>query len=414
MQTADLEATTDQQSPSSGRLKPPIDIGWIAAGKLDAPDREAIEAARAKSIEWLSQCFPEFQWRMPLEVRDEVPSSQPVESVELLDYGVSERNLRRWDFAVVITSADLKTHYNPDAIAVVSRSLQGAVISTVRIDPRATRRDVTATERAERMSVRLQSLVIHLVAQLVGLEHDAEPRSYMSDYQTLEDLDGADRLGQDQIELLRVGLQEVADARLEEQTDARQTGLLRFYLRAAWINRRPIAKAIVRAKPWQFPFRLSRLTTAAASAMAVFLITAESWELGMSQTPGTVFGLTIGSLVLTTIYVLAKQRLLLKRGKHRLTELSVVTNFSTVAIVLVGMLTTFLALAGVSLISSQVLFRPSVVASWAATVKHPDEFFSYVKLSMFIASAGMAIGALGASFEDNHYFRHITFVDEEI
>jgi len=411
---ADLEMGRDSNSAASESVRSPIDVGWIVAGKLDAPDRDAVEEARANSLVWLNDCFPEFEWRMPLEVRDEVLSSQPVESVELLDYGVSERNLWRWDFSLVITPADLKSHYKPDAIAVLSRSLQAAVISTARIDPRATRRDVTASERVERMSVRLQSLVIHLVAQLAGLEHDADPQSYMREYRTLEDLDEAEELSEEQIGELRVGLQEVADARLEEQTDVRQTGLLWFYLRAAWINRRPIVKAIIRAKPWQFPFRLSRLTTAAASAMAVFLITAESWELGMSQTPATVVGLTIGSLLLTTMYVLAKQRLLLQRGKHRLSELSVVTNLSTVAIVMLGMLTTFIALAVVSLVVSQLLFRPSVVASWAATVKHPGEFISYVKLAMFIASAGMAIGALGASFEDNHYFRHITFVDEEI
>jgi len=33
---------------------------------------------------------------------------------------------------------------------------------------------------------------------------------------------------------------------------------------------------------------------------------------------------------------------------------------------------------------------------------------------MFVASVGMVTGALGASFEDQHCFRHMTFVDEEI
>jgi hypothetical protein len=31
----------------------------------------------------------------------------------------------------------------------------------------------------------------------------------------------------------------------------------------------------------------------------------------------------------------------------------------------------------------------------------------------FIASLGIAIGALGASFEEHQYFRHIAFIDEE-
>lgn len=411
---AGMETMADVDVPSTESAKPVIEIGWIVAGELESPDGQAVGLARSSATRWLKDTFPEFEWRMPLEVRDELLSTQLVESVKLLDYGVTERNLRHWDFAVIITPADLKSHYKPDAISVVSRSLQAAAISTVRIDPRSVRREVSSEERVQRMAARLQSLVIHMVAHLAGLEHDADPGSYMQDFQSIEDLDRADSLSQCQATLLRKGLQEVADARLEEQADARRRGRLRFYLQAAWINRRPIAKAIARARPWQFPFRLSRLTTAAASAMAVFLITAEAWELGLSQTSVTVLGLTLCSLVLTTLYVLSKQRLLLRREQNRLTEMSVITNVSTVVIVLLGMVTTFAVLAGVTLVVSQILFRPALVSSWAASVEHTVGFFPTVKLAMFVASAGMAIGALGASFEDNQYFRHITFVDEEI
>ena len=34
-------------------------------------------------------------------------------------------------------------------------------------------------------------------------------------------------------------------------------------------------------------------------------------------------------------------------------------------------------------------------------------------LAAFVASLGLVIGALGASFEEEHYIRHIAFVDEE-
>jgi len=35
-------------------------------------------------------------------------------------------------------------------------------------------------------------------------------------------------------------------------------------------------------------------------------------------------------------------------------------------------------------------------------------------LSAFVASLGLLIGAFGASFEDQYYFRHVTHVDEEL
>ena len=35
-------------------------------------------------------------------------------------------------------------------------------------------------------------------------------------------------------------------------------------------------------------------------------------------------------------------------------------------------------------------------------------------LSAVVAAFGLAIGALGAAFEDQSYFRHVIFVDEEL
>ncbi|MCB0060021.1 MAG: hypothetical protein KDE45_23445, partial [Caldilineaceae bacterium] len=38
----------------------------------------------------------------------------------------------------------------------------------------------------------------------------------------------------------------------------------------------------------------------------------------------------------------------------------------------------------------------------------------YLLLSALVAALAICTGALGASIENSHYFRHITFVDEEI
>ncbi len=58
-----------------------------------------------------------------------------------------ERNIKRWDYTIVVTGADLIGHYKVDALAAVSRTFESAVISTVRIDPRAARQTVDDDER---------------------------------------------------------------------------------------------------------------------------------------------------------------------------------------------------------------------------------------------------------------------------
>ena len=49
----------------------------------------------------------------------------------------------------------------------------------------------------------------------------------------------------------------------------------------------------------------------------------------------------------------------------------------------------------------------------AASLHAPLGWTHFLSLAGFIASLGIIIGALGASFEAQVYFRHVAFVDEE-
>ena len=119
------------------------------------------------------------------------------------------------------------------------------------------------------------------------------------------------------------------------------------------------------------------------SALLLLLVTAEVWDVGMSQSAAQVIGLSLFALLLTSIYTLIRQRLLVRRQVGSLSEQTVITNIAIASVVVLGMLTTYGLL------------------------------FSYVVLAAFVASLGILIGALGASFEEQYHFRHITYIDEE-
>lgn len=403
-----------RQSPGDAVHRPLIEIGWIVAGRMDEPDRKAAAAAREESRHWLQESFPEFEWKVSLVERFEAVQDRRVAPVDLLDYGVTEGKLRRWDFSIVITAADLISHYKNEAFAVVSRALQAAVISTARIDPRANQPDVASDQRITLMTQRICAIAIHMIGHLAGLEHETDPTSFMFDFDTVAELDPVNSLGVERSRQLRTALQRIADSRLEEKKDVRKTWSALFYLQAAWINFRPIVQAVWQARPWQFPFRFSRLTTAAASAMAVLMITAEVWELSLLQPPTRLGGLAAAAILLTTVYVVFRQRLFVQREHLPISELSVVTNISTFLIVLVGMAATFVFLALVTFTVGNLFFAPRLISSWAATTSVAGNLSAYIKLATLVASVGMFIGALGASFESHQYFRHITFVDEEL
>ncbi len=392
---------------------PLIEIGWLTAGRLDSIDREAVELARKEVQSFLEKILPEFTWRLPLLRRDELVTAARIEPVELLNTGVIERNIHHWDFSVIVTSADLVSHYKQDAIAVVSRSLEGAVISTVRIDPVSTNPDIDVQKRKQQLAHRVMTLALHSFGHFCGLSHVADTDNLMFDFETIDDVDDSLNLAESQLNGLRKDLLQVADQRLEESNSKRRNAL-GFYLRAAWINKSDILESLIESKPWQFPFRLSRLTTAAVSAILVLLISAEAWDLGMSQSPLFVICLSLVSVMFTTAYTLVRQKLFLRRERRLLSEQNVVTNVSTTAIVLVGMLTTYGLLLLLTATAVLTVFNNKLADTWSESIDAAPNATHYFGLCLFVSSLGILIGALGASFEQQTYFQHVTLVDEEI
>lgn len=396
-------------APAGGR---PIEVGWLVVGRLDAVDREAVEAARRRTREALRRQFPGFDWRLPLTERRDLVQEVREEPVGLLDYGRNERDARHWDFALVITGADLVAHEKHFALAVPSRALGVGVLSTVRIDPRASGDETPEGERGACMAQRLFALALHLLGHLVGLDHSGTAACAMHEPAEPADLDAVEGYEDEAAVALAGELDDVADLRLEERHGRRAP--VAFYLHAAWLNLDDVASGVRRARPWLFPLRLSRLTTAACSALVILLMTAETWHLGMSQQPRLVLVLAAAVLVAATSYLLHRQRLLISRGSRRLTEQSVVTNLSLTLTVLLGLLVTYAGLFLLTLAAARLLWPPELAAQWASPEGGASVSLGrYLVLAAFVASLGIVIGTLGASFEEEHYIRHIAYVDEE-
>ena len=403
----------DDSDPTDDIGAPLIEIGWVVAGPPDGVHRRALDQARDRLLAYLQKSFPGFTWRMPIVRREELVRTNREEPVVLLDYGVAERDAKHWDFAFIVTNADLVSHYKPYALGAPSRAVSVAVMSTARLDRQTAPVATASGERLTTLANRIVALALHLFGHLNGLPHQEDPRGYMYDLQTTDDLDRMTSFTPVHGERLRAMLREVADVRLEEEPESGRAHPLWFYAQAAWTGRGDIISAIVQAKPWRFPSRLTRLTTTAVSALLLLLVTAEVWELGMSQSVAQVIGLSVCALMLTSIHILLRQRLLVRRQAGSLSEQTVITNVAIVSVVGLGMVTTYGWLFSGVLGLSLLIFRRPVVAGWAVALGGDIQAFHYVVLAAFVASLGIFIGALGASFEQEHYFRHITYIDEE-
>lgn len=394
--------------------KPPIELGVVLAGQLDAVDAQAAERAIESVVAFLESRFDGFSWEPHVVRREEWTAEAPVEPSDLLQPAREARDHYGWDFAVVVTAADLVSHYKPYTYAVVSKALDVAVLSTSLVDPRASDPDAPDGHRREQIAAALVRMTLYAVGHWLGLDQSTDAANVMWPFDPDIAPGEGPVLTPEQIAGANESLASIADQRLEEGTAGRPTSLLWFYLRAAWLNRWMILDTLRRARPWEFPLRLSRLTTAALSAALVLVMTAETWDMATSQRWPTVIGLFVVSLAATTMYVTVRQGLLLRRGGRPLTEQVVTSNVTAAAIVAVGMLFVYAVLFLLTLFGGLWLFPDRVISGWAASLSVELGLRHYLLMAATVGSLGVLIGALGASFEQHAHFRHVVYVDEEV
>ncbi|MCM2369283.1 hypothetical protein [Aporhodopirellula aestuarii] len=408
------------EPPEQGSPKSLIEIGVVVAGPLDMVDSRAARMAVEQTEQRLSELFVEFRFdffeiKRPEMTGNSTSGSGRVEPSVLLQQAVDERDSRHWDFAIVLTASELVGNYSSFCFAAISRPLDAAVLSLSLIDPLALGVEANREERVERIARRLSRLMLHGIGHLCGLPKSDHPNDLMFHPQNAQALDLMAGMDSESIDRQRRALAEIADQRLEEGAGRTLVRPL-FALSAAWINHIEILQAIWAARPWEFPKRLSRLTIASFSTLAILFMTAEAWDLALAQSHVRLLALFVMSMIATTFYVVLRQQLLVRRGTRR-TEQSIVTSASALGIVFVGMATTWTALFTVGFLLAYFLFPGQLIAGWAAsTTNGPEELVwtDRPQMAVFAASLGLLIGALGASFESQHYFRHIIFVDEEI
>lgn len=397
--------------PESPRLRTgddpgprPIEVGWLLVGDLGREQRQAVLGAREALSKRLETHFPQFRWHMPVVTHPTVPVLGLEEPAARLVDGVQERDARAWDFALVVTPHDLRSYYKSYALAVPSRALAVAVISLARLGPEP-------DEPADVLPRRLAALALHLFGDLNGLWHRDDPEAVMRPPEAVRDLDAPGTFSDDELEALAEALVDVADLRLEET--AMPLRSLPFYWRASRERAGEIASAVVQARPWELPLRLSRLTAAAFSALFILLLTAEVWDLGTSQRPATIALLSLLVLGGSTVFILKRQKLILRRARSPISEQMVVTNVSATLVVLLGMTTTYALLFGLTVAVGLTLFGPELLARWAPATQANGGSGALFVMAGLVSSLGLLIGSLGASFEGQHYFRHVIYADEE-
>ncbi|SDY94487.1 hypothetical protein [Citreimonas salinaria] len=392
----------EQETPPQAEKRPKVEIGWLLEGDLTSEKREVARSAAAAVQRSLATWMPDFDWVTETLDRPTTADFGRIEPVRLLDAAEADRDLRSWDFVFVVTARELHGRELSRVLGMTSGIFATALVSTAFLD------DPVRHEAP--LASRLHAFAMHLFGRLNGHVPDRSS-TWMRQVEDAEDLDGMEGFEPAVVADLAKRMAEVADLRVEEMGDERQ-GRLGFYARSLWQNRSHLPRAILRMRPWSFPLKLRRLTTAAGSALAVLVMTAESWEVAANLSAATILVLSIAAVAVTSVYLIRVQHLVTAR-QGPLREQRAVSNAGTIIAVGAGMAVTYAVVLAVAWLLAFGLFGDPLIASWTGA-SDAETASVRIRVAALAASLSVLIGALGASFEPYGYFRHVTQIDDEI
>ncbi len=374
-------------------MAPVVHLGWVlAADERDHDVLHAYEQAHKRLIVVLQEQFPQFYWVLQTATHRTFMPQGALDPLPLLELGLQEKTYNGWDYALVVVPNELTPRTRAFVLGVPSSALEVAVLSSARM------------ELSEEFADRLAGLALHQLGHLWGLQHAAEgPMGPPED-------DSIFRAGQfppAQAEIVTARLARVTDARLEERQQ--QWNWLSFHIHTILANPWSIVRAVWGYAPWLLPFRMGRLTAAAAVSLVFLLLGAEAWEVGINFSPLPLMIGALAIVIFAASFIYWGQNLS-QVARHtgwreQLTRTRIVL-FTTL---LVGMGALWLVLFAVALGAASVLPR-DVPTGW---VGEPLGLAALSRYAAFLAIIGVAAGSLGGNLEDADTLKAELYFDEE-
>ena len=373
--------------------KPVVSIGWVLATDLqDEALLRALSRTRQRLLDILSGQFPQFDWQLPALARHRYPPRGAIDALPLLELGLHEKINSRLDYVLVIVSNELIPRDRILTIGVPSSALEVAVLSTARL----------ATD--EQFGERLAGLALHLLGHMWGLEHaESGPMIPPEEWTTLR----AETFPESQEAKVVERLEEVADARLEEQPSRR--GWLLFHWHTFWADPKGILVDVVGYAPWKTPFRMGRLTAAAATSVLFLLLGAEAWEIGVNTSTGALISGALVAIISATLFIFLGQNLNQVSRQVGLREQLIRTRLVLLFTLLLGMATLWGVLFLVSYLA--VLYVPRQVPM--AWLNITLDLTLLARHAAFMATLGVLAAALGGNLEDEQVLKARLYYDEE-
>jgi predicted Zn-dependent protease len=331
------------------------------------------------------------------------PAAGAYSPLDFLQIGMTEKLERDIHFLLIVTEVDLSSQTFSYTLALPSQLTNVAVVSTKRLNPA-----FWGDENNEALSVRhLSALLFHSFGHLLNLSHSQDNTNVMYDFASVEELAVMEKLTDAQRKQMKQALPREA----RERTSNKNHWL--FAIRTFFRDWRSIARAVIRANPFQLITRLPTMITAALSVMIVMFFSAEVWDVGSTVELYQIAMFSAVAVVTATavLYRAFAFSGMINRGRV-LAESTAVTGAATVLSLLLTMLLLFVLFMGLSYLGTVTIFPRQLMETWP-TVDPAIRTLDHLKLSLFVAALGVLAGSLGGRADSKDLIRGVLFVDEE-
>jgi hypothetical protein len=159
--------------------------------------------------------------------------------------------------------------------------------------------------------------------------------------------------------------------------------------------------------PWRMVARLSRALIGAIATTGYTLVNSDVWRIAASLGPIRLSALAVAATTGAVVTVIAAHELWERpRGSPLLRQVTILFNITTLATVVFGICTLYLAVFLVILAVGPVLIDSHL---FAATVSHSVGLVDYVSLAWLCSTLATVGGALGASLETDAAVREAAY-----
>lgn len=376
--------------------KPTITVGWVLPSHSPEHLNTIFQQTCHNMLAQLSEQLPQFNWQFDVQELHLFPGVGKLKTVPLLELGLTEKQINRWDLVFVMVPNDLEPVRNVVTVGVPSSTLGIAVLSSARL----------GTD--ECLPNRLTALGLHLFGWLCYLD-DAElgPMQQIN-LHTMHDWNHA--YPAEQLQEAREQLLKVVHNR--ERHESTQLNKLVVFIRAATGQPFQILTNIWRYQPWSIPFLLTRSLSAVVLSLLFFMASSESWEAGVYIGEQRLILGAIISVLLATFAIYYGQQLY-QLGDSRYSEGTRIRWHITICSTLfISMVLLWIELRLIVTLLAQLL-PLEVVAGWAKVTPEMMQQ-EYGWYASFMATIGIVAAMLGANLENEETVKALFLFDEEI